>query len=370
VRTPAPLIVSALVLGVGLAGRAAPAGMTDPGAARAGAAPGAPPLAQGTPAAGVTRSGGAQPDEPPAAPAQVGSVRIEAEADRKTVTVGDPITVTIRLIHPPDVRVTSFDPERFLGDLALLDRKAAEPRTLPDGGVQEARVLRVARYQIGASRIPSFEATFVDASGNEGKVATAPVPFAVGSILAEGDTRPADIKNPAIMAVPPTWAFILAAVALASLVAAWMWRRRSRRALPQAEAPAVPPRPAHEVAYAELERLLSSGLLESGRLKQFYIELVEILRRYLTARFGVDTFERTSAEILDALRLARLPVKGMALTAEFFGACDMVKFAKYVPPPEETRATVERAYRLIDETRPREAAPPEPGISAAAGGGR
>jgi len=57
----------------------------------------------------------------------------------------------------------------------------------------------------------------------------------------------------------------------------------------------------------------------------------------------------------------------MALTSEFFGACDMVKFAKYVPPPEETRSTVERAYRLVDETRPREAAKGEQGISAAAG---
>ena len=109
-------------------------------------------------------------------------------------------------------------------------------------------------------------------------------------------------------------------------------------------------------------------------MKQFYIELAEILRRYVAARFGVDTFERTTAEILEALRLARLPTKGMALTSEFFGACDMVKFAKYVPPPEETRSTVERAYLLIDETRTREAAAPDRGLAAtagaAAGGGR
>jgi hypothetical protein len=346
-RAPAAALAGALVLGLSLGARLFAAGTPDP---------------RGAPVSPA-------PEEPPAAPAEVGAVRIEIETDRKTVTVGDPITVTVRLVHPPDVRVTSFEPEHFLGDLTLLDRKTAQARTLPDGRLLEATILRVARYRIGTARIPSLEATFVDAAGKEGKVATAPVPFAVGSILSEGDTRPADIKNPAIMAVRALWPWVLAVVAAAAVAAIWMWRHRTRRPTPAAAVPSAPPRPAYEVAYAELERLLSAGLLEAGRVKEFYIELAEILRRYVAARFGVDTFERTTAEILEALRLARLPAKGMALTSEFFGACDMVKFAKYVPPPEETRSTVERAYRLVDETRPREAAKAEQGISATAGAG-
>ena len=344
-RAPAAAAAGALVLGLALGAGALAAETPDPRGA-----PDSP-----------------SPEAPPVAPAEAGAVRIEVQTDRKTVTVGDPITVTVRLIHPPEVRLTSFEPERYLGDLTLLDRKTAETRTLPDGRLLETRVLRVARYRIGTARIPSLEATFVDAAGKAGKVATAPVPFAVGSILSEGDTRPADIKNPAVMAVRAIWPWVLAAMAAGAVAAVWMWRRRARRARPAAAVPASPPRPAHDVAYAELERLLSAGLLEAGRVKQFYIELAEILRRYVAARFGVDTFERTTAEILEALRLARLPTKGMALTSELFGACDMVKFAKHVPPPEETRSTVERAYLLIDETRTREAAAPDRGLAAAAG---
>jgi hypothetical protein len=344
-RSPSAALAGALVLGLSLGAGAFAAGTP------------APPAAPVSPA----------PEEPPAAPAEVGAVRIEVETDRKTVTLGDPITVTVRLVHPPEVRVTSFEPERFLGDLTLLEHQAPQARTLPDGRLLEARILRVARYRMGAARVPSLEATFVDAAGKEGRVATVPLPLTVGSTLSEGDSRPADIKNPAIMAVRAIWPWILAAAAAMAVAAIWMWRRRARRARPAAAAPSASARPAHEVAYAELERLLSAGLLEAGRVKEFYIELAEILRRYVAARFGVDTFERTTAEILEALRLARLPTKGMALTSEFFGACDMVKFAKYVPPPDETRVTVERAYLLVDETRPREAPKAERGLSAAAG---
>jgi hypothetical protein len=113
---------------------------------------------------------------------------------------------------------------------------------------------------------------------------------------------------------------------------------------------------------------MASGLLERGEVKAFYIELVEILRRYLGERFAVETFERTSEEILEALRAARLPLRPWTATAEFFGACDLVKFAKYLPSPDETRATVERAYRLIDETRPPRPAEAEAGAARAAGG--
>jgi len=340
-----------------------------------GAAPAPSPASSPAPAAPASRTapygGGAaglpKPEETPAAPAQAGGVRIEVVADRKTVTVGDPITVTLRLFHPPDVRVTSFDPERSLGDLALLGRESSQTK-LPDGREQETRVLRVAGYRLGPSRIPSFEASFVDASGREAKVATAPVPFTVGSVLAEGDTRPADIKNPAVMPVPPLWPWIAVAAAAIAALAIWLWRRRRARGAPAvAAAPAAPPRPAHEIAYAELERLLASGLLEKGRVKEFYIELAEIARRYFEARFGVDTFERTTAEILEALRLARLPAKGMALTAEFFGSCDLVKFAKHIPSSDDSRAAVEKAYHLVDETRRREAAPSD-GLPAVASG--
>jgi hypothetical protein len=355
----------ALVLASALAPGAAQTPSAEPAARPL--APAATPPAP-SPAGGAASEPGTPPDKPDA-PARIGAVSIEAIADRKTVTVGDPITVTVRLVHPPDVRVTSFDPEVSLGDLAPLARPWAGTKKLPDGRVEETRVLKVARYRIGASRVPSFEATFVDAKGKENKVATPPVPFTVGSILSEGDVRPADLKSPAVMATTPIWPWVAAAVAAAALVALWLWRRRKRRAVPHVTTPAAPQRPAHEIAYAELERLLSSGLLEAGRVKEFYIELVEIVRRYLAARFGVDTFERTSAEILESLRLARLPAKGLALTSEFFGACDVVKFAKYVPSSDETRNTVERAYRLIDETRARESAP-DPAVTLAAGAGR
>lgn len=304
-------------------------------------------------------------------PQEAGPVRIDVAVDKRDVTIGDPIVVTVRLTHPENVKVSEFDPERSLGDLALLDRRAPEPEKLPDGRIRETRILRVARYETGPATIPSFEAVFTGPDGKEARVATPSAAVTVSSVLAEGDTGPADIKKPAEMPERVLWPFAVAAAALALALGLWMWSRfRARRAQVAAPPePAAPPRPPHEIAYGEMQRLLASGLLEKGRIKEFYIELAEIMKRYLEARFGVDTFERTTSEILEALRLARLPVRGMTSTSEFFGACDMVKFARHLPASEETRATVERAYRLIDETKAPEQ-PAEAPAGVAAGGAR
>ncbi len=328
-----------------LAGLAAAAAVAAPSGVAAPA-----PAASPVPPAATPR--------PPAGGAPQGGVHLEVDPDRRTITVGDPVTLTVRLIYRKGTRVTSFAPERDLGALTLLERNPEPPREVDLGRIEEVTILKVTAYEIGSQEVPALEVSYVDAAGTEGKARSAPVRFEVTSVLPPGDSDPADIKRPAMMPERGLWPWIV--LALAALGAAlWLWRRRRRpgAAVAAAAAP-VEARPPHEIAYAELERLLSSGLLEQGKVKDFYIELTEIIKHYLAGRFAVDTFERTTSEILEALRAARLPVRTGTAAADLFGSCDLVKFARHDPAPEETRATVERAYRLVDETRP--APPPEP----------
>jgi hypothetical protein len=310
----------------------------------------------------------ASPEAPPPLPGPAG-VGLEVAADRTAITVGDPIAVTLKLTRPPEIAIRRFAPEAELGKLTLLDRLGDPPRTLPDGRIEEVRHLRVTVFEVGAFEIPAFVVEYTDAAGRKGKSATAAIPVQVASVLPAGDPQPADIKPPAAMPERILWPWLAGGAALLAAAAWWWWRRRRRRpvteAAPQRPVPALPP---HLQALEELERLLAGGLPDRGRLKEFHVELTEILRRYLWARFGVDTFERTTTEILEALRGARLPLRATTLAAEFFGACDLVKFAKHLPDPDAIKGTVDRAYRLIDATRP-----PEPSEAPAAGaalGGR
>ena len=319
------------------------------GAASSGARP---PAARGAATPGGPAPAGAAPPTAGAPDAGTAPVTLEVGVDRSSVTVGDPVTLTFRLRHARDVSIVTFDADRALAALEVLDQKEGAPRVLEDGRVEELRTVTVAAYETGSKELAPVRVIYKDAAGREGSVAARRVPINVTSVLTEGQNEPADLKKPAQLPERALWPWMLLAALLAAALLAFLWwRHLRRRPEAAAPAPAAPPRPAHEIAYAELQRLLSSNLLEKGAVKEFYIELAEIIRRYLGRRFAIDTFERTSSEILDSLRMARAPVKAMAMVSEFLSACDLVKFAKHVPDTDETRRTVESAYRLVDETR-------------------
>lgn len=282
-------------------------------------------------------------------------------ADREAATIGDPINITARLVVPPGVEVRSFEPEAAFEALTILERGSEPRREREDGNFELIRRFRIAAYDLDAIELPVVEATLAAEDGREFKVRSAPLTIRIASILPEEQSEPADIKGPVFMPVARIWPWLLLGLLPIAALAWWLWKRRRSAEPDLAAAPAGPPRPEHELAYEELERLLSSGLLEKGGLKEFYIELAEILKRYFAARFGIDTFERTTYEILEGLRGRRVSVKVKATAVEFFVACDLVKFARHHPDADGTRETVERAYRLIDGTR----RAPEPAAESA-----
>jgi LPXTG-motif cell wall-anchored protein len=308
--------------------------------------------------------------EPAAADADAGAARLTGHIDHVAVTVGDPVVLTYTLHRPPGTEVVSFDADRALSSLTILNQVEGPPKKLPDGSVEETHTLLVAAYATGRQEVPAVKVVTKDVAGHEETVSSPPMSFDVASVLKEGETTPADLKHPIAMAENLYWPWVALGLALVAAAAYLFWRRRRRR--PAEALPAVPPplpRPEHEIAYEELQQLLSSGRLERGETKAFYIELAEILRRYLGRRFAIETFERTTFEILEALKGARLAAGAATLAAQCLGSCDLVKFAKYVPDRDETRRHVEQAYRLVDETRRRETAPAEASLGAVAAGG-
>jgi hypothetical protein len=110
-------------------------------------------------------------------------------------------------------------------------------------------------------------------------------------------------------------------------------------------------RPAHEIAYEELEWLLAEQLVETGAVKHFYLRLSHILRHYIEARFGLRAPERTTEEFLDDLRTAEsLMPPHKELLKEFLSHADMVKFAELQPSTVEIQQTFDSCKKFIMET--------------------
>ena len=125
-------------------------------------------------------------------------------------------------------------------------------------------------------------------------------------------------------------------------------RLRARRG----ERPGPPPRPAHEVALEKLDRLGAYGFLENADNRPFYFAVSEIIREYLGGRYGFDSLELTTDELVAELQRHAGRELVLGEIQGWLSACDLVKFAKISPSAAEARGALESAIRIVTTTRP------------------
>ncbi len=90
-----------------------------------------------------------------------------------------------------------------------------------------------------------------------------------------------------------------------------------------------PPIPPHITAFKALETLRGEQLWQEGEYKRYYSALTDILRAYISGRFGVAALEMTSDEIMDSVRgLEEVPQRCELELQELLRDADLVKFAK------------------------------------------
>lgn len=142
----------------------------------------------------------------------------------------------------------------------------------------------------------------------------------------------------------------LAALAAAVALIGYLWSRRRERPVEAVREDAPPPVPPETAAHEALRELDASGLLESGRLKEYYMRLSLIVRAYTGGALGfncVDMHTGESLAKLSALGAARGNIMAFeAISRE----CDLVKFAKFSPSAEDARLARAAAENFINIT--------------------
>jgi hypothetical protein len=307
------------------------------------------------------------------APTVTARLQKKGEADPDVIHVGDALTLIVTAISRRGVPV-NLPGTLDLGAFSVLDRKEAE-QDLGDGRVRHEFTLVISSYEPGEREIPPIEVTYLGKGGDVRTARTAPLPLKVASLIAN-EPEPA-LKEAAapVTVLEENWVLVyvgagLVAALLGALVT-WVIVRRLRARV--AARPGPPPRPAHEVALEKLDRLGQYGFLEDADNRPFYFSISEVIREYLGARFGFDSLELTTDELVAQLKRAAKTELGLyeGEITGWLSACDLVKFAKISPTAAEARGALETAIRIVTSTRPRPAVvePAAPGAPPPAGAG-
>jgi hypothetical protein len=129
---------------------------------------------------------------------------------------------------------------------------------------------------------------------------------------------------------------------------AWLVLRWLRR--PRPAPPPPPPRPPWEVAFEKLDEVRHAGLLATHRYSEYYDRVGDAVRQYFGARYGFDGLECTTDEMLAELRSSALAGVSIEEVSVFLQQCDLVKFARMTPSPDDCQQALGDAEHLVRQT--------------------
>ena len=296
-----------------------------------------------------------------------GPLSVHVKIDKEQISIADTLRLRLEATIEEGYQITM----PRVGDLldqyefALMDYQAP-----PDKLIENNRLLVQREYVLepmfsGAYSTPALTFVFTEqpggieeagddktkASEKHYELHTEAIPVEVTSLLDEDrdDLEIADIKD--VVPLPSRWPLwwiwlVIAAAVLVMAVIILVRRRRQKKRYVRIL------KAAHELAYESLRKLQEDDLVAQQRVKEFYERISHIVRRYIEHRFELPAPQHTTEEFLiEAGSAEYLTAEQKAMLRQFLQHCDMVKFARYGPTPEEIAETFGVTEEFIEATR-------------------
>ena len=280
-------------------------------------------------------------------------VQFTAQVDKATATVGDIVTLTLTVNCDPQLSVEPPDAGSQIAGLRIIDAGEQGPK-LVDTRTVHTKWYKLQPDIVGSYIIPPLTVSYADQKGAQKELQSPQIFIEVKSVLKDKQAGAAtdiiDIKplqdvprplGPLLMYGGAALLFFLAAGA-----ALWLYLRRKKKLA------AAPAKPAHLLAFEELEQLTRDQLIEKGIVREYYFRLSEIFRRYIERRFHIPAVERTTEELVpDILNRTEFGSAVKAETREILRYADLVKFARFSPDKNTTDNEYRKVVHVIEETK-------------------
>jgi hypothetical protein len=274
--------------------------------------------------------------------------------DTTHILIGDQVNLNLEIKSMPRTNIVFPELKDSIGKLEIVYVSPIDTQKIGNGYLLK-RHYTLTCFDSGVFVVPSL--TFLYQKQNISTLSTLATDslfLRVSTVAVDTTKDIKDIKN--IVEFPRSlWdylPYIVAVLLLAAIVylAYYLIRKRKRRELPIELR--VPP---HILALEALKQLDSEKLWQKGQIKEFHIRLSEIVRTYIERRFKIPALEMITSEIISALELNEIAESQLIEKMQkSFEISDLVKFAKFVPLPDEHAFCFKTALEFIERTKPEE----------------
>lgn len=285
---------------------------------------------------------------------------IDVKVDTADILIGEQTTLHVTVTTDPNRRIIIPLPgDTLMTGVEVLSVSDADS-TVADGRLVIRRDILVTSFDSSLYLLPPFVAIdgadTIESNQVALKVSTVPVDV-------DNPEKFYDIKDvwkpPFVLADYYPWIFgILTALFIICVIGYLIQRyRRHRSEVPVK--PAEPELPPYEVAIRELDSIKDQKLWQQGLNKEYYTQVTDTLRRYISRRYGVNAMEKTSEEILAIIERETDERPVYDTLRQVLRLSDYVKFAKLHPLPDENDESMRNAYLFVNQTKRTEVPQPD-----------
>jgi len=273
-------------------------------------------------------------------------ISVIAKTDSTNYRIGDWIRLTVEAKFPASVESILPAVKDSIGSFEILKVEAME------NSEQESRawVFTITSFDSGKGYVPPVALAYRIKGDTTQRIARSnSLILELGSVAVDTQGEIKDIKQP----LDAPWKFedflpyLIALTVLALVAGAYYYWRKKRKQREEAVVIAKPEIPPHQQALYELRELEDKKLWQQGKVKEYYSEATEIVRRFFEGRWGIDALELTSDEIMKHMKNVAESKKVWKEMQSFFTTADLVKFAKYNPAVEEHENELKEAYEIV-----------------------
>ena len=274
---------------------------------------------------------------------------LSAKVDKHSITIGDKVKYTILVSTRNDIDIKFPKFGENLSNFSIIDFGSSKRVLFGRKRIVQWYLLDT--YKTGEFFIPRAKIEYKKRGEKEWhEIETNKVKISVKSVLGNNNKsyKIREIKGPINfpMRLNPLLLAIGIFLVFTSGSSLFLLKRKGKKE------EVIPKKPPDEIAHERLKRLKAKGLVETGKIKEYYIELSDIVRHYLEDRFSIRAPEMTTEEFLMSVSGSKeILGEHKDLLGNFLSHCDMVKFAKYGPSKDEINSSFESAVKLIDKTK-------------------
>lgn len=277
------------------------------------------------------------------------SQKVETLTNRNNILIGEQIQIKVKTSLPlngPVLRQQLVVPDQ-VQHFDIVETGKADTSIFKDGSISIEQTVTVTSFDSGRWVFPSMPIQFSGAGQAPFVVQTDSFYVNVDYAPADGSNELRDIKP----IIPVTirnyfWVYVVGGALLLLLIVVLLYRyfKKKKKAQPL---PPVSHLSAYDEAMEAFKKLSQLNLQDALETKKFHSGLADIFKNYLGRKQQQQLLNKTTDDLLINVSGVNMSPENIANLATALRCTDAVKFAKFVPLPDESEDCRQKLQKVI-----------------------